>query len=154
MSGLFLTVVSPKIATEIAQVNPALTSERPKLLRRFLKPITGGLTIFDLDEVDWKPWRATFNKGFQTDRIISLVPAMVEETQVYADTLRALAGKGEMCFLEPLTLRFTIDMIGKTVLWVVLFSIIFFPTPTNNLSFLETPLLVPKKATMPSLMAC
>ncbi|KAM7222488.1 sterigmatocystin biosynthesis P450 monooxygenase [Rhypophila decipiens] len=116
MSGLFLTVVSPQMATEITQVNPALTSERPKLLRDFLKPITGGLTIFDLDEVDWKPWRATFNKGFQADRILSLVPAMVQETQVYADTLRALAAKGEMCFLEPVTLRFTIDMIGKTVL--------------------------------------
>lgn len=32
MSGLFLTVVSPKIGVEITQTNPKLTSERPQLL--------------------------------------------------------------------------------------------------------------------------
>ena len=116
MSGLFLTVVSPKIGVEITQGNPRLTSERPLLLRRFLKPITGGLTIFDLGEKEWKPWRAAFNKGFQTEHIMSLVPNMVEETMVYADTLKDLAAKGEMCQLDPITLRFTIDMIGRTIL--------------------------------------
>lgn len=116
MSGLFLTVVSPKIGIEITQANSALTSERPKLLRRFLKPITGGLTIFDLDEKDWKPWRTAFNKGFHSERIMSLVPGIVQEVQVYAETLHGLAAKGQMCFLDPITLRFTIDMIGKTIL--------------------------------------
>jgi cytochrome P450 len=77
MSGLMLTIVSPKTGTEITQTNPKLPSERPELLGRFLKPITGGLTIFDLDEKSWKPWRAVFNKGFQSDRMYSLVPHMV-----------------------------------------------------------------------------
>ncbi|KAH8698046.1 sterigmatocystin biosynthesis P450 monooxygenase StcS [Phaeosphaeriaceae sp. PMI808] len=116
MSGLFLTVVSPAIGVEITQTNPKLTSERPYLLRRFLKPITGGLTIFDLPEKDWKPWRAVFNKGFHSERMYSLVPSMVEEVQVFARTLRGLAEKGEVCFLDPITLRFMIDMIGKTAL--------------------------------------
>jgi cytochrome P450 len=116
MSGLFLTIVSPKIGVEITQTNPKLTSDRPKLLRRFLKPITGGLTIFDLDEKDWKPWRVVFNKGFHSERMYSLVPSMVEEVQVFAGTLRKLAAKTEICFLDPITLRFTIDMIGKTAM--------------------------------------
>jgi len=81
-----------------------------------MKPFTGGLTIFDLDEAEWKPWRAVFNKGFHGDRIMSLVPGMVEETKVYAETLKDLAEKGEMCFLDPLTLRFAIDVIGKMIL--------------------------------------
>lgn len=116
MSGLFLTVVSPKVGVEITQENPLLTSERPFLLRRFLKPITGGLTIFDLPEKEWKPWRVVFNKGFHGDRIMSLVPGIVEETLVYAATLRDLAKKDEMCYLDLITLRYTIDMIGKTIL--------------------------------------
>jgi cytochrome P450 len=115
MSGLFLTVVSPKPAIEITQTNPALTSERPKLLRRFLKPITGGLTIFDLDEKEWKPWRTIFNKGFHSERMYSLVPSMVEETRVFAKKLRSLTDKG-VCFLDPIALRFTIDLIGRTVM--------------------------------------
>ncbi|KAF1957230.1 sterigmatocystin biosynthesis P450 monooxygenase StcS [Byssothecium circinans] len=116
MSGLFLAVVSPQIATQITQGNPPLTNDRPKLLRRFMKPFTGGLTIFDLDEAEWKPWRTVFNKGFHSDRLMSLVPGMVEETMVYVESLKALADKAEMCFLDPITLRYTIDVIGKTVL--------------------------------------
>jgi cytochrome P450 len=116
MSGLFLAVVSPKIATEITQNNPKLTSDRPQLLRRFLKPITGGATIFDLDEKDWKPWRAVFNKGFHSEHMYGLVPSIVDEVQVFAKTLRGYAAKEELCLLDPITLRFTIDVIGRTVL--------------------------------------
>jgi cytochrome P450 len=116
MSGLFLTVVSPNVATEITQTNPKLTSDRPKLLRRFLKPITGGLTIFDLDEKDWKPWRAVFNKGFHSERMYGLVPSMVEEIKVFATTLRQCAAKEEPCFLDPIASRFAIDMIGRTAM--------------------------------------
>jgi len=116
MSGLYLVVVSPKAATEITQTNLKLALDRPKLLRRFLKPITGGPTLFDLDEKDWKPWRAVFNKGFDSDHMYSLVPNMVEEVKVFAQTLQNIAVKEELCFLDPTTLRFTIDMIGRTVL--------------------------------------
>ncbi|KAJ4347925.1 uncharacterized protein N0V89_009297 [Didymosphaeria variabile] len=116
MSGLFLTVTSPKVATEITQTNPKLTSDRPQLLRRFLKPITGGLTIFDLDEKDWKPWRAVFNKGFHSERMYGLVPNMVEEVQVFAGALRDHAARDQLCFLDPITLRFTIDMIGRSIM--------------------------------------
>ncbi|KAH7378408.1 sterigmatocystin biosynthesis P450 monooxygenase StcS [Phaeosphaeria sp. MPI-PUGE-AT-0046c] len=116
MSGLFLTVVSPQVATKITQTDPRLTSDRPELLRRFMKPITGGPTIFDLDEKDWKPWRAVFNKGFHSERMYGLVPGMLDEIQVFVEVLRKHAVKNELCFLEPLTLRFMLDMIGRTVM--------------------------------------
>jgi cytochrome P450 len=99
----------------VTQTNPALHSKRPDFLRKFFKPITGGPSLFDLPEKDWKPWRAVFNRGFQTQRIMSLIPGMVEQTMTYIETLRGLAEKGEMCFLEPPTLRFSIDMIGKNL---------------------------------------
>lgn len=116
MSGLLFAVVSPKIGMEITQQNPRLTSERPKLLRQFLKPITGGSTLIDMEEKEWKPWRGIFNKAFHSDRVMSLVPDIVQEVLVYAQTLRGLAETGELCFLDPITLRFTIDVIGKTIL--------------------------------------
>ncbi|KAF2870279.1 sterigmatocystin biosynthesis P450 monooxygenase StcS [Massariosphaeria phaeospora] len=116
MGALIMITVSPQIGIQITQTNAALHSDRPHLLRRFFKPITGGPSLFDMDEKDWKPWRAVFNKGFHNVRTMSLVPGIVEETLTYAETLRGLAAKGEMCFLEPVTLRFTIDMIGKNVL--------------------------------------
>ncbi|KAF1978518.1 cytochrome P450 [Bimuria novae-zelandiae CBS 107.79] len=96
--------------------DPKLTSDRPELLRRFLKPIIGGLTIFDLDEKDWKPWRAVFNKAFHSERVFGLVPSMVDEIKVFAAILCDYATKGKLCFLDPVTLRFTIDMIGRTAM--------------------------------------
>lgn len=43
---------------------------------------------------------------------------MVKITETYCDTLRKLAKKGDMFFLDPITLRFTMDQIGQTILCV------------------------------------
>lgn len=116
MSGLFLTVVSPTTAISVTQTNPNLSSERPALLHRFFMPITGGSNLFDLPEKEWKPWRAVFSKGFNPEHILSLVPGIVKETLVYSETLKGLARGGEMFYLDTTTLRFTMDMIGRTIL--------------------------------------
>ncbi|KAF2114036.1 sterigmatocystin biosynthesis P450 monooxygenase StcS [Lophiotrema nucula] len=113
---LLLISVSPTIGIQMTQTNLALQAHRPHFLRHFFKPITGGSNLFDLDEKDWKPWRTIFNKGFHSDRIMSLVPNMIEETATYANVLRGIAAKGEMVLLEPFTLKFTVDIIGKNVL--------------------------------------
>lgn len=75
--------------------------------------------MFDVNEAAWKPWRTVFNKGFHSDHINSLVPGIVDEVLVYADTLGAAANKGDMVFLEPITLRFMMDVIGKTILYAI-----------------------------------
>ena len=115
VSGLFLVVVSPNVAAQM-HANPAMSMQRPSLLPRFFKPICGGPNMFDLPEKEWRPWRAIFSKGFSADHVLSLVPGMVDETTVYCSTLRTLALKKTMFYLDTTTLRFTIDVIGKTVL--------------------------------------
>jgi hypothetical protein len=67
MIGLLLIAVSPQMSVQVTQTCPNLRATRPSFLRKFFKPITGGPTLFDLDEKEWKPWRAIFNKGFQSD---------------------------------------------------------------------------------------
>ena len=118
VSGLYLAVVSPSVATQVTQTNPNLSMERHPMLRRFFKPITGGPSLFDLPEKEWKPWRAVFSKGFGSEHIFSLVPGMIEQTEVYCQTLRNKALSGDLFTLDPLSLRFTIDLIGKTILQV------------------------------------
>ena len=115
VSGLFLVNVSPHVAAQI-HTNPHMSMQRPSLLPRFFKPICGGPNMFDLPENKWKPWRAIFSKAFSGDHVLSLVPGMVDETAVYCDTLRALALKKAMFYLDSITLRFTIDAIGTTIL--------------------------------------
>ena len=116
VSGLFLTVVSPQVAVQCTQTNSSLAIEKPALLPRFFKPITDGPSLFDMPEREWKPWRAAFNKGFSHDHILSLVPGMAKETRVYCSTLRKCAQKGDLVHLDPITLRFTMDLIGQTIL--------------------------------------
>lgn len=71
-----------------------------------------------MDEADWRPWRAVFTKGFNTDHFLSLVPGMVKESRVYVETLKELARKGDTFYLDIISLRFMMDMIGKTILCV------------------------------------
>ncbi|KAI4163185.1 MAG: hypothetical protein LQ342_003118 [Letrouitia transgressa] len=115
LSELYLAVISPTAAIQAAQTS-GISCERPRLLERFFKPITGGPNLFDLSEKKWRPWRAIFNKGFSTEHVLSLVPGMISITSTYCDTLRKHAQKGDMFLLDPTTLRFTMDLIGKTVL--------------------------------------
>ena len=74
--------------------------------------------MFDMREHEWKPWRAVFSRAFSAEHIMLLVPDMVDETMVYSETLRKLAKQAELFHLDLTTLRFTIDVIGKTILYV------------------------------------
>ncbi len=118
----FLCVISPMMAHQATQTHPSLATERPLELLPWFHPIAGGPNLFDLPGKEWKPWRAVFNKGFSADHLLSLVPNMVQESLVYRETLRRHAREGDMFYLDPTTLRFTMDLIGRTVLYVLRFS--------------------------------
>lgn len=112
----FLMVMSPSLATQATQTSAPIACERPPRLDDFFKPLAGGPNLFDLPEKDWKSWRAIFNKGFSPDTLTSFVPGMVDETKKYRKTLMRFAQSGELFQLDSVTLRFTIDFIGRTVL--------------------------------------
>lgn len=119
ITGLILLNFSPHVALQVLHAG-TISMERPSLLPRFFKPIAGGPNLFDLGEKEWRPWRAIFIKGFNTEQISSLVPGMVEQTLVYCKTLEQLASDGLSFSLDAVTLRFTMDLIGKTILCVCL----------------------------------
>lgn len=116
VSGMMIIVTSPLVATQVAQTNTKICYDRALLLKRFFKPIAGGPNLFDMGEREWRPWRGIFSKGFGTEQVISLVPHVLRETEVYKERLRNLAKKKEMFYLDLVTLRFTIDVIGQTIL--------------------------------------
>lgn len=117
VTGLILINFSPGIAPHVLQAG-TISLNRPSILPRFFKPIAGGRNLFDLGEKEWRPWRAIFTKGFNTEHISSLIPGMVKETLAYCKILEARAEQGAVFSLDSTTLRFTMDLIGKTVLWV------------------------------------
>lgn len=111
-----IIVTSPLVAAQVAQTNAKICCERASLLKRFFKPIAGGPNLFDMTEKEWRPWRGIFTKGFGTEQVTNLVPHVLRETEVYKEKLRGLARKEEMFYLDLVTLRFMIDVIGQTIL--------------------------------------
>jgi cytochrome P450 len=109
----FLLITSPYLANQ-ATSHPALALEKPDALRKWVWSLAGGISIFDAPASRWKPLRALFNRGFSASHLMTLVPLMVEETEVYCETLREKARGGEMCFLDPVNLRLMLDIIGRT----------------------------------------
>ena len=115
-SGMMMIVTSPIVAAQAAQTNTKICYERASMLKRFFKPIAGGPNLFDMTEIEWKPWRAMFSKGFSTEHVTNLVPHVLSETELYKERLRDLARKGEMFYLDLVTLRFMVDVMGQTIL--------------------------------------
>lgn len=115
-SGMMIIVTSPLVAAQVTQTNTKICCERASLLKRFFKPIAGGPNLFDMTEKEWRPWRGIFTKGFGTEQVTNLVPHVLRETEVYKEKLRGLARKEEMFYLDLVTLRFMIDVIGQTIL--------------------------------------
>ena len=113
---LMLIVISPAVVTEGFQNNTLTSMKKPDMLADFFKPITGGPTLFDMPEKDWRPWRTVFNKGFNDQHLITLVPGMIKQITKFRRTLMTFAKRRELFQLDPVTLRFTLDMIGQTIL--------------------------------------
>ena len=115
-SGLMMILTSPHGAAQAAQTNTKICYERASMLKRFFKPIAGGPNLFDMTENEWKPWRAVFSKGFSTEHVTNLVPQVLREVEIYKERLRVMASKREMFYLDLVTLRFMVDVMGRTIL--------------------------------------
>ncbi|KAG9241616.1 sterigmatocystin biosynthesis P450 monooxygenase StcS [Calycina marina] len=115
-TDLMLIVISPAAATEAFQTNPLTSMKKPNMLADFFKPIAGGPNLFDMPEEDWRPWRIIFNKGFNEQHLITLVPGMVKQTMIFRESLTSFAREKKIVQLDPVTLRFMLDMIGQTIL--------------------------------------
>ena len=112
----FLLVMNPMLAAQACQTMADVPYERPPELQDWFKPLAGGPNLFDLPGKPWKYWRGVFNRGFSAETVMDLVPGMVQDTMKYRDTLVKLAHKGDVFQLDSITLRFTLDFIGRATL--------------------------------------
>ena len=93
-----------------------------RLVCEFVDWLGGPQNLVTLEGSAWKRWRSAFNPGFSAKHIMSLVPAIVDETQVFCDLMTEKAKKQELFRLERVATKLTVDIIGKVVLDVALDS--------------------------------
>lgn len=122
--GLVYLDVWPISAPMLAVFHPDMMSQYtvnsslPKhdSLHHLFQPFTKSLDLVSSEGLLWKTWRGIFNPGFSTRNLIRLVPDMVEEIEVFRDSLKAAAISDSKITIAENAERLTIDIIGRTVL--------------------------------------
>lgn len=110
-----LVIGSPEAHYQIAQEHSL-----PKLpnLRNFVRPLTDGLDMLTMEGAEWKQWRGVFNPGFSHGHMMTLVPAIVKETQSFCRNLDKHVKSQDIFAMKSLTDYLTLDIIGQVVLGV------------------------------------
>ena len=111
--SLTLVVASP---SALAQITTEHTLLKFPAIRDFLYPLTNGKDIVSMDGQEWRTWRSIFNPGFSAKHLISVVPDIVKETQVFCNVLQKHADRQDVFPMKGLTDNLAMDVIGKVVL--------------------------------------
>jgi len=103
--------------------DPAITEQiqlRPKHIAvvSFLHDFLGSRNLISLEGKVWKKWRSVFNPGFSASHLMTLVPSMVEETEIFCEVLRRHADKKTVFRFERVLTNLTVDVIGRVTLLV------------------------------------
>ncbi|KAI7788567.1 hypothetical protein LA080_008457 [Diaporthe eres] len=108
-----MAVFHPDIMAQFTQDN-----SRPKhsQMREEFHILSGCNDLVNQEGQVWKMWRSIFNPGFSVKNLMSLVPAFLEEIQVFRDWLGDVAESGQVVQLEAKAMRATGDIIGRATL--------------------------------------
>lgn len=108
-----LVVASPATLSQITQEHVL-----PKFpaIRDFLGPLTSGVDLVSMDGQQWKTWRSVFNPGFSASNLMTLVPGIVEDAEVFCGVLKKRAARGKVFEMKTMTDNLAMDVIGRVVL--------------------------------------
>ncbi|KAJ5721974.1 hypothetical protein N7488_000009 [Penicillium malachiteum] len=109
-----IIATSPAMAIDACQTYDL---PKPKILHPFINPMAGGSdNLFVANGPRWKHSRDLFDRGFSMAVSLSHMTCIIEEAQVYVQMLKSHAKKGDIFLLDPLTCRYTMDIIGNITL--------------------------------------
>ncbi|KAK8880043.1 VerA protein [Apiospora arundinis] len=104
-------------ATASADFMSSRTLQKHPITKDFLRPLTEGLDILSSHGELWKKWRSAFNPGFSPRNIISLIPELLYEMQVFSENMEKRAGKdgawSPVFQLQSDTTKLTLDVIFR-----------------------------------------
>ncbi|KAH8586607.1 cytochrome P450 [Bisporella sp. PMI_857] len=115
ISDPMLSVFHPEIIVQFTQEQSQL--KHPQLKAAFAD-FSGGTDLVCSDGPEWKQGRKIFNPGFAASNLLSMIPAFIEEVNIFVAKLRDLATKGNIIKLEDPATTLTIDIIGQAVFGV------------------------------------
>lgn len=108
-----LVLTSLDTLHQVTQQHPL---EKFPSMRRFLKPLTGGLDIVTMKGQVWRKWRNIFNPGFSAANLTTLVPLIVEKTDIFISIIGKHSENQDIIKMKDLLDNLTMDIIGLVVL--------------------------------------
>ncbi|EKG19619.1 Cytochrome P450 [Macrophomina phaseolina MS6] len=123
-AGLFYIDLWPVAPAMLAVFDPDMMAQftqetslpKHEMMRREFFPFTGCNDLVNQEGQEWKAWRSIFNPGFSVKNITALVPAFLEEIQVFKDWLISIAETGEVVEMEGPAMKAAMDVIGRAIL--------------------------------------
>jgi cytochrome P450 len=85
---------------------------------RELSPLIGRSSLLIKEGDYWKMLRKRFNPGFAPVHLITLLPNILEKTQLFSKRLDLAAANGEVVNMDKVCMDLTFDIIGSVVLGV------------------------------------
>ncbi|KAH7302957.1 sterigmatocystin biosynthesis P450 monooxygenase StcS [Stachybotrys elegans] len=114
MSVPFIYVISPELCSQLTQEDP---QPRHPMFVWAQWPLTNGLDLLSMNKADHKRWRSILNPGFSLKSLTTQIPVLVEEVSIFADNIKAQAGKhgtwGPVFTLYDRTASLTFDIITR-----------------------------------------
>ena len=112
-----LIVANHDIAEQFSKANRQFAYSTPKSPTvNELTPLIGGQSMLIRGGEDWKQYRKRFNPGFATQHLVSLLPSILEKTDIFLEHLERLAGTGEAFKLGTYLTGLTFDIISAVVM--------------------------------------
>ncbi|PWY79688.1 cytochrome P450 [Aspergillus heteromorphus CBS 117.55] len=108
-------VANPYMAHQVSQEKPF---PKHPMVTRFMESFTGLNSVLLANDAKWKELRSLFSPGFSNAHLMTMVPVMVDKTEIFCDILAQHAKTGAAVPMEPLAAKLTIDIIGLVVLGV------------------------------------
>lgn len=109
----FLIVADPEVGSQF--VTTGISLDKSMLGSDYLNQFLGP-NIVTMEGDHWKGMRSAFNPGFSASHLMTLMPYIVDATEILYSVLSENARTGKLFQLEDSATRMTIDVIGKVVL--------------------------------------
>jgi cytochrome P450 len=83
---------------------------------KFIGHITGMKSMILTEGAEWRRARTLFNPGFAPSHLTTLVPSIVDDTQIFCGILADLSESKKVTPIDDLLANLTIDVMGHIVL--------------------------------------
>ena len=100
--------------SRITKSHPYSATKSPTLQTEF-GALTGKHSILSAEGQAWKTLRKQFNAGFAPQHLLTMLPVLVDKTNIFIEKMDAVARSGAVTELDELCVNLTFDIIGEVV---------------------------------------